>query len=218
LFGYGVLWFGLTNAMVGFFLISLFLASGFVVVLGSQCIPAKLGSMLLVWLQLFWSLIAMLGPGKPLTLWLPVPLMTFGFLGASFVNAMFFGQVSAKRRGELTSLFGMADRLGNLFGLFLITPVNVYWIRDYLKTGISNGLTPPMVQVGFDICAIFLFYFARIVLRKQDKFGLFVLRCPEEEEDAAKTAMEASEEVRRAGTATEQAFQSSPRSGSGPPT
>lgn len=180
IFGYGLIRFGVTAQSIGILLVCTLAGGGFIVILGSRLVPAKLGCNLLMWSQILCSLIATVGPGVESTLWISFFMSSIEALSGSFLNSMYFGQRSGKRRGELSALHSVAEKVGNMVGLFVITPIMITWLQAYMTTGVGTRLTPPMAQLMFDVICVFFYYSAQLCLRHQDKFGLFVLRTSEE--------------------------------------
>jgi len=178
---FGMLHFGISVQLTGTLMVTFFGVSGLVILVSSRFLPTKRGCSMLLWTTVLFGIICMMGPGTLATLCIAFLFSLGDGIAGSFLNAMYFGQASGKRRGELAAMHSLASKLGTLLGLLATTPVCVNWITEYETTGKGTWLTPPMIQLVFDCLGVILYYSARLCLRHQDKFGVFVLRTKSEE-------------------------------------
>mmetsp|Transcript_101740 Transcript_101740/g.294421 ORF Transcript_101740/g.294421 Transcript_101740/m.294421 type:complete len:516 (+) Transcript_101740:135-1682(+) len=177
---WGMLYYGISVQMTGTVLLLFFAGGAVAIMLGTRFLPAQLGCSMLMWMEAMASLTCTVGPAAFPVLCISLVLDLGATISGSFLTSMYFGQVSSKRRGELTALHSLAEKLGTLLGVTVITPVIVDWITAYMMTGQGTWLTPPMIQLVFDGASVILYYSARLFLRHQDKFGVFVLRTDSE--------------------------------------
>lgn len=139
-------------------------------------------------------LIATVGPGLETTLWVAFGMNCVDAVAGSFLNTIYFGQLSGRRRGELSALHSVAEKIGSVVGLLVITPIAVMWLESYLTTGEGTAMTSPMAQLLFDALAVCFYYSAQLCLRHQDNFGVFVLRTTEDVPDDGAADIDKSDE------------------------
>lgn len=170
LFNYALDRFGFTSQTAGLFILCYFLVGGINLSIATRFIEAKLGANMLSWSRCIVSLIVSVGPSHPAVLWSVVVLGQLPALAGAFHNALYVGQVSARRRGELVVLQSVTVRLGGLAGtgtMLLLIPA---WLDN------NSSLPPPVGQLFFDLLGVVFYYIARCIFGTKDQYGINVLR------------------------------------------
>lgn len=160
--------YGIEQAEAGLLVATAGILSGITMTFGQYCLPIR-ATTWLMWTTPLYALYITVMSARH-TMWTAFFFYCPRLIPLAQMNVIFYGQLSARRRHELSSLDNMSERCGYLTGAIAVTIYSPMWIDNYQK-GDQSYPAVPIISLFFDILIVLIYYLGTFQYQKHDMYG-----------------------------------------------